>query len=168
MEINTDLLVLASAIITEKDNPLAQFYKVPVSASGFFEEAHVKLRPSDFSTEGVFVCGLAHSPKPIDESIAQAQAAASRAVTVLSSKNVSVSGMTAYVDDRICSACGICIAVCPYGAPGFDEKTGKSKIEETLCKGCGLCCASCRSGAIFLKGFETSQILNMIESCLVN
>ncbi len=168
MEINTDLLVLASAIVGEKDNPLAQLYKVPVSASGFFEEAHVKLRPSDFATEGVFVCGLAHAPKPIDESIAQAQAAASRAVTVLSSKSVSVSGMVAYVEDRICSACGICIAICPYGAPKFNDKTGKAKIEQTLCKGCGLCCASCRSGAIFLKGFETSQILNMIETCLVN
>ncbi len=168
MEINADLLVLASAIIAENHNPLAQLYKVPVSASGFFEEAHVKLRPSDFATEGIFVCGLAHAPKPIDESIAQAQAVASRAVTVLSSKNVSVSGMTAYVDDRICSACGVCIAICPYGAPKLNDKTGKSKILETLCKGCGLCCASCRSGAIFLKGFETSQILNVIESCLEN
>ncbi len=166
MEIRANLLVLASAIINDKENPLAQFYKVPVSDSGFFEEAHVKLRPSDFATEGVFVCGLAHSPKPVDESIAQAQAAAARAVTVLSSKNVSVSGMVAYVDERICSACGVCIAVCPYGAPKFHDKTGKSKITDTLCKGCGLCCASCRSGAIFLKGFETAQILNMIESCL--
>ncbi len=166
MVINSDLLVLASAITPEKNNPLAQFYKVPQNDDGFFAEAHVKLRPNDFATDGVFVCGLAHAPKPMDESIAQAQAAASRAVTVLSSLELSVSGMVAQVNPSFCSQCGVCVSVCPYSAPKFNEKTGKAEIQATLCKGCGLCTASCRSGAIHLKGFDTSQIMAQIQTCM--
>ena len=122
MVINSDLLVLASAVTPEKNNPLAQLYKVPQNDDGFFAEAHVKLRPNDFATDGVFVCGLAHAPKPMDESIAQAQAAASRAVTVLSSLELSVSGMVAQVNPNFCSQCGVCVSVCPYSAPKFNEK----------------------------------------------
>ncbi len=166
MQIHTDLLVLATAIIPEKNNPLAQFFKVPQNDDGFFMEVHVKLQPNDFATGGMFVCGLAHAPKPIDESIAQAQAAAARAVTVLSSETISVSGTVASVDQMLCSECGVCVSICPYSAPEFKEKTGKAKIQSTLCKGCGLCVASCRSGAIMLKGFETSQIMNMISSLM--
>ncbi len=166
MVINSDLLILASAIIPQKDNPLAQLYKVSQNDDGFFAEAHVKLRPNDFATDGVFVCGLAHAPKPIDESISQAQAAASRAVTVLSALELSVSGMVALIDPNFCSRCGVCVSVCPYSAPKFSEKSGKAEIQPTLCKGCGLCVASCRSGAIHLKGFDTGQIMAMIESCM--
>jgi len=166
MQIHTDLLVLATAIIPEKKNPLAQFFKVPQNDDGFFMEAHVKLLPNDFATGGVFVCGLAHAPKPIDESIAQAQAAAARAVTVLSTETISVSGTVATVEQMLCSECGVCVSICPYSAPKFKEKTGKAEIQSTLCKGCGLCVASCRSGAIRLKGFETSQIMDMISSLM--
>ena len=120
MIVQSDLLILASAIVPQKNNPLAQLYKVPQNADGFFAEAHVKLRPNDFATDGVFVCGLAHAPKPIDESIAQAQAAASRAVTVLSALEISVSGTVALVDPNTCSQCGVCVAVCPYSAPKFN------------------------------------------------
>ena len=161
--IQSDLLVLASAIVPEKENPLSRFYKVSQNEDGFFAEAHVKLRPVDFATDGVFVCGLAHSPKPIDESIAQAQAAAARAVTLLSAKSLPVSGTVAEVDPLSCSSCGVCVSICPYSAPRVDEKTHKAMIESTLCKGCGLCVASCRSGALHLKGFETSQIMGMID-----
>ncbi len=161
--IHSDLLVLASAIVPEKGNPLAQFYKVSQNEDGFFAEAHVKLRPVDFATDGVFVCGLAHSPKPIDESISQAQAAAARAVTLLSAKSLAVSGTVAEVSPNYCSSCGVCVSICPYSAPRMNEKTGKAEIESTLCKGCGLCVASCRSGALHLKGFETSQIMGMID-----
>jgi heterodisulfide reductase subunit A len=168
MAIQTDLLVLASAIVPEQTNPLAQLYKVPQNADGFFVEAHVKLRPNDFATDGVFVCGLAHAPKPIDESIAQAQAAAARAVTVLSALEISVSGTVALVAPNFCSQCGVCVAVCPFSAPKFNEKSGKAEIQATLCKGCGLCVASCRSGAIHLKGFDTSQIMAQIQSCMQN
>ncbi len=163
MVIQSDLLILASAIVPEKKNPLSRFYKVSQNEDGFFAEAHVKLRPVDFATDGVFVCGLAHSPKPIEESIAQAQAASARAVTLLAAKRIAVSGTVAQVDPNFCSCCGVCIAICPYSAPRIDEKTGKAAIQSTLCKGCGLCVASCRSGALHLKGFETSQIMGMIE-----
>ncbi len=167
MEIHTDLLILASAMVPQKNNPLAQLYKVAQNDDGFFTEAHVKLRPNDFATDGVFVCGLAHAPKPLDESIVQAQAAASRAMTVLSALQIAVSGTVARVDPGFCSQCGVCISVCPYSAPKFNEKTGIAEIQATLCKGCGLCTASCRSGAIHLKGFETSQIMAMITSCML-
>ena len=166
MVIQGDLLVLATAIVPQKNNPLARLYKVPQNADGFFAEAHVKLRPNDFATDGVFVCGLAHAPKPIDESIAQAQAAAARAVTVLSALEISVSGTVAQVDPNLCSQCGVCVSVCPYSAPKFNDATGKAEIQSTLCKGCGLCTASCRSGAIHLKGFDTSQIMAMLTSCM--
>jgi heterodisulfide reductase subunit A len=166
MLIESDLLVLASAMVPQKSNPLAQMFKVPQNDDGFFAEAHVKLRPNDFATAGVFVCGLAHAPKPIEESIAQAQAAASRAVTVLAALEVSVSGTVAQVDPNFCSSCGVCISICPYSAPQFIENTGKAEIQATLCKGCGLCVASCRSGAVHLKGFDTGQIFAQLKTCL--
>jgi heterodisulfide reductase subunit A len=168
MVIHSDMLVLASAMVPEKDNPLAPHYKISQRADGFLAEVHVKLRPNDFATDGVFVCGLAHAPKPLDESIAQAQAAASRAVTVLSALQIAVSGTVARVDPSCCSQCGVCVSVCPYSAPNFSEKPGKAEIQATLCKGCGLCTASCRSGAIHLKGFETAQIMAMITSGMTN
>jgi heterodisulfide reductase subunit A len=166
MVITSDLLVLATAVVPEKNNPLARLYKVPQNNDGFFAEAHVKLRPNDFATDGVFVCGLAHAPKPIEESIAQAQAAASRAVRVLSALEISVSGTVAQVDPNFCSSCGVCVEICPYSAPKFNEKTDKAEIQSTLCKGCGICVASCRSGAVHLKGFDTGQIMAMIQACL--
>ncbi len=162
MEVCPDLLILASAIVPEKKNTLAQFYKIPQNDDGFFMEVHVKLRPVDFATDGVFLCGLAHAPKTIDESITQAQAAAARAVTLLSAMNISVSGTVAYVDPNYCSSCGVCVSICPYSAPNFNDKSGKAEIESALCKGCGLCTASCRSGAIHLKGFDNNQIFAQV------
>jgi len=163
LEVRPDLLVLASAVVTDKVNPLARLYKIPQNEDGFFVEAHAKLRPVDFATDGVFLAGLAHGPKSVDESIAQGQAAAARAVALLAAKTLPVSGMIAAVKTADCSRCGVCIALCPYGAPKWDEKVGKAVIESSLCKGCGLCVASCRSGAINLKGFDMPQIMAMIE-----
>jgi heterodisulfide reductase subunit A len=166
MEIRPDLLVLATAIVPQKENPLAQMFKVTLNDDGFFMEAHVKLRPVDCATDGVFLCGLAHAPKPIDESIAQAQAAATRAVTLLAKETIQVSGTVAEVNPIFCSSCGVCIELCPYSAPSFVEDghfAGKAGINPVLCKGCGLCVASCRSGAINLKGFGTDQIMAMIN-----
>ena len=166
LHLNTDLLVLATAIVPYKDEKLAQFFKVPLNDDGFFVEAHPKLAPSEFSTDGVFLCGLAHYPKPIDESIAQAQAAVSRAVTLLAKKSILVSGTVAYVDPAFCSGCGVCVAICPYSAPSIvteGRNAGKAEINPALCKGCGLCVASCRSGALNLKGFEEGQIMAMIN-----
>jgi heterodisulfide reductase subunit A len=164
VQIQADLLGLAGAITSYKDHELAQFFKVPLNEDGFFVEAHAKLRPVDFATDGVFLCGLAHYPKPVDESVAQAQAAVARAVTLLSSLNIEVSGTVALTNPPLCSRCGVCIEICPYSAPGWNEKTNKAEINPALCKGCGLCVASCRSGALTLKGFNQDQIFAMIEA----
>ncbi len=164
--IKADLLALASAIVPYKDEKLAQFFKVAMNDDGFFVEKHAKLGPSEFATDGVFLCGMAHYPKPIDESVAQALAASSRAVTLLAREKVHVSGTIAQVSPVSCSSCGVCIEICPYSAPSFVEEgpfTGKADINPVLCKGCGLCVASCRSGAINLKGFGTDQIMAMIN-----
>jgi heterodisulfide reductase subunit A len=164
--IKADLVSLATAIIPYRDEQLAQFFKVPMNADGFFVEAHAKLGPSQFATDGVFLCGMAHYPKPIDESVAQAQAAASRAVTLLARKKIQVSGTIALVDPLLCSSCGVCVDVCPYSAPSFVKEgrfAGKAEVNPVLCKGCGLCVASCRSGALNLKGFGEDQIIAMIN-----
>ena len=167
LELEADLLTLATAVIPNRDEKLANFFKVPLNADGFFVERHAKLGPSEFATDGVFLCGLAHYPKPIDESIAQGQAAASRALTLLARKKIFTSGTVAEVDPRMCSQCGVCVSVCPYSAPAWTEKgpfAGKAQVNAVLCKGCGLCVASCRSGAIHLKGFDNDQIFAQIFS----
>jgi heterodisulfide reductase subunit A len=159
--IETDLLSLASAVVPTADDKLAQLFKVPLNDDGFFVEKHAKLGPSEFATDGVFLCGLAHYPKPIDESVAQGRAAASRAVTLLSRGKIYTSGTIAQTNPFFCSSCGVCVAVCPYSAPSFTAEgpfAGKAEINPVLCKGCGLCVASCRSGAIHLKGFDNDQI----------
>jgi heterodisulfide reductase subunit A len=166
VEMKADLLALATAIVPYRDERLAQFFKVPMNEDGFFVEAHAKLGPSEFASDGVFLCGMAHYPKPIDESVAQGQAAASRAMTLLAREKVRVSGTVAYVNPFFCSSCGVCVSICPYGAPSFKTEgpeTGKAEINAVLCKGCGLCVASCRSGALNLKGLEEGQIMAMID-----
>ena len=165
LEIATDLVTLASAVIPNKDEALANFFKVPLNDDGFFVEKHAKLGPSEFATDGVFLCGLAHYPKPIDESVVQGRAAASRAVTLLARETINTSGTVAETVPMNCSSCAVCISVCPYSAPSFIEEgpfTGKAQINPVLCKGCGLCVASCRSGAIKLKGFDNDQIFAQI------
>jgi heterodisulfide reductase subunit A-like polyferredoxin len=167
MQIRPDQLVLATAMVPPKDNPLARLYKVTLNDDGFFMEAHVKLRPVDCATDGIFICGLAHAPKPIDESIAQAQAAATRAVTLLAKKTIQMSGTVAETDQAKCSQCGVCVSICPYSAPFFTEEgpfAGMAQINPVLCKGCGLCVASCRSGALHLKGFDNDQIFAQVFS----
>ena len=165
LEIETDLLTLATAIIPNQNEQLAQFFKLPLNANGFFVERHAKLGPSEFATDGVFLCGLAHYPKPIPEAIGQAKAATSRAVTLLARKTIHTSGQVAKVDPMSCSSCMVCVSVCPYSAPSIAKEgrfAGKAEINPVLCKGCGLCVASCRSGAIRHNGFDNSQIFSQI------
>ena len=119
--ISADYLTLATAIVSYRDQDLAQLFKVPLDDDGWFLEAHQKLRPVDFATDGVFLAGMAHYPKPLDESIAQAQAAASRAVTVLTSPQLQVGGVVSDVAQGRCTGCSVCIAVCPYQALSLDE-----------------------------------------------
>lgn len=163
LAIDADLVVLASGLSPNADNrQLSQLLKVPLDADGFFLEAHVKLRPVDFATEGVFVCGLAHYPKDIAESIAQARAAASRAATLLSKSEIESEGKVAAVDRARCSGCGACIDVCAYKAIELDPVLRVAVVNEATCKGCGTCTATCRSGAIDLKGFRNDQILEAV------
>jgi heterodisulfide reductase subunit A-like polyferredoxin len=166
MDIRPDLLVLASAVVPKSENPLAQLYKVPLNADGFFAEAHVKLRPVDFATDGVFVCGLVHAPKPIDESITQAQAAAARAVTVLAMENIKLGGIISQIQPELCSGCLGCINVCPFGAIDFDARKFVAEVNPALCKGCGACSAVCPSEAPELMGFDNNQLYAQIKSAL--
>ena len=165
--IEADALALSVPMVpTEKAKEIATFYKVPLNEDGFFLEAHVKLRPVDFATDGVFICGLAHAPKSIEEIIAQASAAASRATTILSRETIMAEGIVASVNEDICSGCGTCETVCPYGAIAVNKQKGVAEVNETLCKGCGTCCAACPSGAAQQRGFTTRQISAMVRASL--
>jgi heterodisulfide reductase subunit A len=170
LELTPDLLVLSSRIEPCGDNDaLAQLLKVPTNEDGFFLEAHVKLRPVEFATEGVFVAGLAHSPKNIPETIAQAQAAAAKACVILSKEKYEAEAKVSQVDVARCSACGTCIHACPYKAIELmmvDERNEiiAAQVNPALCKGCGACAAACRSGAIDVKGITDHQINQMIKA----
>jgi len=165
--IDADLVGLATATVPSAGTrELAGLFKVPLNEDGFFLEAHVKLRPVDFATEGVFVCGLAHSPKSIGESIIQAEAAASRAALVLSRDSLEAGGPVGVIDRSKCSACGLCADLCPFGAIEIDESERVAVVNEASCKGCGLCASSCRCGAADLRGFTDGEISAMISTSL--
>jgi len=167
VSIEADILVLSVAMEPSPEAAeLATLYKVPQNEDGFFLEAHVKLRPVDFATDGIFVCGLAHAPKSVDESIAQAKAAASRATTILAKDYVVGMGIVASVNENICSGCGICEVLCPYNAIEVDREEKVAKVNEALCKGCGTCCSACPSGAAQQRGFRRDQISSMIGAAL--
>jgi len=167
--IEPDLLVLSVATVPNPDNErLAGMLKVPLNKDKFFLEAHMKLRPVDFATDGVFLCGMAHSPKFIDESISQACAAAARAATVLSKTALEMEGSIASVDKELCSGCKICVSVCAYNAIEMEQKDEKpvAKVLEALCKGCGVCGSSCPTKAITMGHFTNEQILAQVRATL--
>jgi heterodisulfide reductase subunit A len=166
IKIEADLLVLATAIVPPDSLPISRFFKVPLDKDGFFSEAHVKLRPVDCAADGVFLCGLAHAPKSMDESITQAQAAASRAVTVLAMEKIRVGGVVSYIDPERCSGCLGCIRVCPFNAITFDSGKHAAEVNPILCKGCGACASTCPSEAPVLMGFNNDQMYAQIESAL--
>jgi len=165
--IDADSLALAAAVIPgETSSEIARLFKVSVNRDGFFQEAHVKLRPVDFAADGVFLCGTAHYPKHIPEAISQALGAATRAMTILSQDTVTASGAVCEVNESKCISCGACIAACSYGAIEFhDTKQGKKAVvNPVLCKGDGLCCAKCPTGAVSLKHYTDEEIMSQIDA----
>jgi heterodisulfide reductase subunit A2 len=162
-----DAVVLSSGIVPTDNTTLAQLLKVPLTQDGFYLEAHAKLRPLDFAADGIFLCGLAHSPRSLDESIAQAQGAAIRAVALLSQKQREAVPIVATVNERQCSGCGLCVEVCPYGARSLDPDDHVARVNAALCQGCGACVTACPNGASQQKAFATDQVFAMIENALV-
>jgi len=178
LEFETDLIILSTPIIPADNlEELAKMLKVPLDRNGFFLEAHVKLRPLDFATDGIFLCGCAQWPKNIQDSISQANGAAARASRFLSAKEITTSGIVAEVNPISCIGCGKCESICPYNAIDILESVKdfedislivkKSFINSALCKGCGTCAATCPNGAISIKQYDFDQITAMIESYLL-
>ena len=171
--ISADMVVLSAGIVANPDNnTIAKLLKVPLNSEGFFLEAHMKLRPVDFSTEGVFLCGLAHSAKAIEESIIQAQAAASRAATILSKDRIELEATISQVIEEKCDGCAYCIEPCPYDAISLIEYMYKGavkkvvEVNETACKGCGGCQATCPKEGIIVLGFKLEQIAAQVDALL--
>lgn len=173
LEIDCDLIVLAPAIVPYDDvEDIAKMLKVPLTKEKFFLEAHMKLRPVDFATEGVFLCGLAHAPKSVEESIAQAMGAASRASTVLSKDEMELEAMISEIIDANCDGCAYCIDPCPFNALTLIEYMRNGAIKKTverneaLCQGCGVCMATCPKQGIFVRNFRLEQIEAMVNAAL--
>jgi heterodisulfide reductase subunit A len=165
--LDADILQLAAAVVPSKTSTdVAKWFKVAMNPDGFFQEAHVKLRPVDFAADGIFLCGTAHYPKHITEAISQAYGAAGRAVTVLIKDSVTASGAICEVNEDACESCGACISLCTYGAIEFADtpKGKKARVNPILCKGDGLCNTRCPTGAIYLKHFNNEEILSQIDA----
>ncbi|MDA8234202.1 MAG: FAD-dependent oxidoreductase [Clostridia bacterium] len=167
LEIDADAIALAAAVIPSSDSQeISRLFKVSLSPDGFFQEAHVKLRPVDFTAEGIFLCGTAHYPKFISETISQAYGAAGRVLTILANETVVASGSVCEVKEDDCLSCGACIVACTYGAIEFREtpRGRKAVVNPVLCKGDGLCNTKCPTRAISLKHYTFKQVLNQIDA----
>jgi heterodisulfide reductase subunit A len=170
--IPADLVVLSAGIEPQSTHELAQLLKVPLTSEGFFLEAHMKLRPVDFMTDGIFLCGLAHSPKCIDESILQAQAAAARAGTILAQDSIEMEANISEVVETNCDGCAYCVDTCPYKAITLLDYMWQGSIKkvvetnEAMCKGCGCCQATCPKKGVLIRGFTLDQIQAQIHAAL--
>ncbi len=166
--LDADMVVLSAGIEANTDNEVvAQRLKVPLSEDSFFLEAHVKLRPLDFAADGVYLCGLAHSPRFLDETIAQAYGAAVHAVSLLTKDELDSTSIVATVDPLLCTACGLCVDACPYGARVLEPDAPCAEVIEVLCQGCGACIVACPNKASQQKGFGIGQVYQMIEAMSV-
>ena len=165
--VNPDLVVLSVGIVPQGSEVLSKLLKVPITADKFFLEAHVKLRPVEMPVDGVYVCGLAHSPKPLDETVVQAHAAAAKAAMPLVKGMVKVDPIVSHVDKEACIGCGLCVSLCPYKAIQMLTSEDKKKRAETIvasCKACGICASHCPTFAISMGGFTNEQIFSQIEA----
>jgi heterodisulfide reductase subunit A-like polyferredoxin len=143
---------------------IAEMLRVPLNQDKFFLEAHLKLRPVDFPADGLYVCGIGHAPKNVEETITQASAAAARASTILSKKQVQSEATISYIDPEVCRGCGQCVAICAYGALEVDPVKKIAVVTETVCQGCGACAATCPSKAIRHRNWNPKQFFEMIEA----
>jgi heterodisulfide reductase subunit A len=174
LEIRADMVILAAATLANPDAvELANLFKLPLNADGFYQEAHAKLRPVEFHVDGVFVAGLAHYPKPVEESISQALAAAAKAGRLLARGEIDLEANTAVVDPVHCDGCGLCVDVCPYQAIRLVEYQGEDgqslktvTIDQVLCKGCGICQGACPKRGVIIAGFTYDQIEAQVDAAL--
>ena len=167
IEIHAELLILAAAIVPRENETLAQMFKLSTNSDKFFNEAHAKLRPVEFATAGIFLAGMAHYPKPIEESIAQAAAAASRAAVTLSKESITVEGVVSQVQQFMCRGCGECQQACPFIAIAVqevEEGVLAAVVKEALCKGCGMCAVACPTGAASVRHFGDRSLMTMVET----
>ena len=163
IEIPADMVVLATAVVPNAGAAeIAERLNLPLSDSGFFAEAHVKLRPVETQTRGIFLCGCGQAPKDIPDAVAQAGCAASKALGLLSSKKLATEAQIAMVNEELCAACGMCVTACPYDARTLDEERNVAEVDENLCEGCGACVAACLNKACELKNLTSRQIGTML------
>ena len=164
--IRAGMLVLSTGIDPNDNRALADVLDVPLDENGFFQEEYPKMRPLDFTRRGIFMCGLAHSPRFADETILQAQGAAMRAAALLAQKQLQSPTFTVQVNPRLCSACGQCVEVCPYNACVLEPGAAYAEVIEVLCQGCGACVAACPNKAIQQKGLKVPQMYGMLDAVM--
>jgi heterodisulfide reductase subunit A len=164
IEIAADLVVLATAVVpSEGIKELASKLRISTDEFGFVKEAHLKLRPAETLTAGIYLAGVAQSPKDITDSVAQGSATASKILGLFSQDELLQDPMISQVDQDICAGCGNCVSICAYGAAELDEKKKVAHVNEALCEGCGACATVCPSGAMQHKNFSKKQVLDMID-----
>jgi len=166
LTLQPDLLVLSTGIVPDGQQDMAAIFGVECNRDGFFQEAESKWRPVDFLKEGIFMCGLAHSPRSITESMAMAEASVQRALRILSRGELAAGATVAEVRHTLCSLCEQCIPACPYGARWLDEEEEKVVVDELMCQGCGSCATVCPNSASVLRGHRDEQMFAVIDAAL--
>jgi heterodisulfide reductase subunit A len=166
VQIRADILSLSSGLVPNDVDDLLEVFGVEANVDGFYQEADFKWRPVDFLKQGIYMCGIGHSPRRMDETVASAKAAAQRALRILNAEKISRETVVASVRHSLCSLCQVCVAACPYGARVLDMEAEKIVVDEILCQGCGACAAVCPNSATVLKGFHDGPMMSVIDAAL--